>query len=174
MNILITDNTSVIGTALYNRLIADGHDITVYDVDLNQSDDVFKQEIDFENFDICLNNKYQASNDDKDHGQLRLNAIFLDLWSNSVLKYIINIADKCAVDNHIYWQGNKQYRADQVKWNAIERKKSSEGSYPNHCVMYIDHDDSKATVYADIVSHMVKTCSEVWVSKIVIGRVGND
>jgi len=169
MNILMTDNKSVLGTALYNRLIDDGHDITVYDVDLNQPDDVFKQEIDFEKIELCLNNKYQPSDSDKPHGQLRLNAIFLDLWADSVLKYIINIADKCAVDSHVYWEGSKEYRAEQVKWNAIERKKSGEGSYPNHCVMYIDYDDDKASVYADVVSHMVKTCSNVWVSKIVLG-----
>lgn len=168
MKIAITENKSALGKYIADILSDAGHSVSVLDYTSSTMDAEIKEFAEKTDIDLLINNNYLPSSNELSHIQYRICANFLDIWSKTMLKYVINIVDICAVKSHTLWEGDQQYRKDQVMFNIIEQSKSNAGNYPNSCVMYMDKNASNVEDYADIILHMVSNCKEVWASKLVI------
>tara|TARA_B110000977_G_scaffold142306_1_gene180530 strand:+ start:1693 stop:2226 length:534 start_codon:yes stop_codon:yes gene_type:complete len=171
MKILMIDDTTPLNMALKDAFIQKGWDITVAGTDLNDSQSILDTLKLADDVDFCLNNKYTMQDGIKNevHGQAKLSEIFLDKWDRNSVKYIINMIDMCALIEPADWTGSKQYRSDNVMFNASTTVFNARAEGPNLCNAYMDRDDM-IEAHVKLFCHVIENCKQVWPSQLVLNK----
>lgn len=169
MKILMIDDTTTLNMALKDAFIQKGWAVTVANTDLNDSQSVLETGNYADDVDICLNNMYTPANGTEKHGQARISDIFLDKWDLNSVKYIINMIDMSALINAKDYEGDKQYRRDNVMFNAMTTVFNARADGPNVCNAYMDR-DNMIEAHVKLFCHVIENSIQVWPSQLVLNK----
>ena len=77
--------------------------------------------------------------------------------------------DMCALIEPEDWTGSKQYRSDNVMFNAITTVFNARAEGPNLCNAYMDRDDM-IEAHVKLFTHVIENSKRVWPSQLILNK----